>query len=55
MPEYGELTHSSEDLTVLLMGKQGSNVDTLMFAHVDTSGRDVTLISVPRDLYVNGL
>ena len=54
LPEYGELTHSSEDLTVLLMGKQGSNVDTLMFAHVDTSGRDVTLISVPRDLYVNG-
>jgi polyisoprenyl-teichoic acid--peptidoglycan teichoic acid transferase len=39
---------------VLLMGKHGSNVDTLIFAHVDTQKQEVTLISVPRDLYYNG-
>jgi polyisoprenyl-teichoic acid--peptidoglycan teichoic acid transferase len=53
LPEYGELSHNAEDLTVLLMGKHGSNVDTIMFAYVDVSERKVTLISVPRDLYVN--
>ena len=35
------------------MGKHGSNVDTLMLAHFDTSDQQITLISIPRDLYVN--
>lgn len=34
------------------MGKHGSNVDTLMLAHFDASHKKITLISVPRDLYV---
>ncbi len=54
LPEYGDLTDPGDDLTVLLMGKNGSNVDTIMFAYVDVDSRKVTLVSVPRDLYVNG-
>lgn len=33
------------------MGKNGSNVDTLIFAHVDSEAGKVILISIPRDLY----
>lgn len=35
------------------MGKNGSNVDTLMFANINSNTGRVTLISIPRDLYVN--
>lgn len=52
LPDYGELIDS--DLNILLMGKHGSNVDTIIFANVDAENRKVTLISVPRDLYVHG-
>jgi LCP family protein required for cell wall assembly len=41
--------------TILLMGKQGDNVDTLMLARVHTSTSQVRLVSIPRDLYVDGL
>lgn len=53
LPEYSELVDKPGDFTVLLMGKHGSNVDTIMFAYVDVDSRKVTLISIPRDLYVN--
>jgi LCP family protein required for cell wall assembly len=36
------------------MGKNGSNVDTMIFAHVDLSDQKITLLSVPRDLYYDG-
>ncbi len=36
------------------MGKNGSNVDTIMFANINSSTGQVTLVSIPRDLYVNG-
>ena len=35
------------------MGKNGANVDTMIFANIDSVTREVTLISIPRDLYVN--
>jgi LCP family protein required for cell wall assembly len=42
------------DLNILLMGKNGSNVDTIIFASLDSTTDTVTMISVPRDLYVDG-
>ncbi len=33
------------------MGKNGSNVDTLIFVHVDSENGKAVLISIPRDLY----
>lgn len=36
------------------MGKHGSNVDTMIFTNVDEETREITLISIPRDLYFNG-
>ena len=39
---------------VLVMGKHGSNVDTMIFTNVDSETREITMISIPRDLYFNG-
>lgn len=39
---------------MLLMGRNGGNVDTIMFANVDSEKEKVTLVSIPRDLYVDG-
>jgi len=36
------------------MGKHGSNVDTIIFANINSNTRQVTLLSVPRDLWVDG-
>jgi LCP family protein required for cell wall assembly len=36
------------------MGRQGTNVDTLMFVNVNQTSRKVTLVSVPRDLWIRG-
>lgn len=40
-------------LNFLIAGKNGGLVDTMIYAHVDTSKQRVTLLSIPRDLYVN--
>lgn len=36
------------------MGKHGSNVDTLIFTNIDERTRKITMVSIPRDLYVEG-
>lgn len=36
------------------MGKHGSNVDTMIFTSVNLTTQEITMISIPRDLYVNG-
>jgi len=36
------------------MGKHGSLTDTLIFANINSKTREITLISIPRDLYING-
>lgn len=40
-------------INILVMGKHGSNVDTMIFTHIDPSKQTVTMISIPRDLYYN--
>ncbi|MFA5854836.1 MAG: LCP family protein [Candidatus Gracilibacteria bacterium] len=48
------LEELTEDETILLMGRQGMNVDTIMLARVIPESGRVLLISIPRDLYVEG-
>lgn len=38
----------------LLVGQNGNLADSIMIAAVDSSGRKITLISIPRDLFING-
>lgn len=40
-------------LNILVAGKNGGLVDTMIYAHVDVPKQRVTLISIPRDLYIN--
>lgn len=49
-----ELTDDPSHFNVLIMGKNGGNVDTLIFANINQDTQRVTLLSIPRDLYVNG-
>jgi len=51
LPEYDELAASGEGVNILICGKHGSNVDTIIFANVNPENKKVTLISLPRDLY----
>ena len=41
-------------INILVAGKHGNLVDTMIFANVDPEKRKITLISLPRDIYYNG-
>ena len=36
------------------MGKHGSNVDTMIFTNINSETREVTMLSIPRDLFYKG-
>lgn len=55
IPDYGDEMFSDDDVfNVLIAGKHGSLVDTMIFAHIDEKRSDVRMISIPRDLFYNG-
>jgi LCP family protein required for cell wall assembly len=53
LPDYTNLVDDPNEFNVLLMGKNGANVDTIIFANVNSVKSRVTMVSIPRDLYVN--
>ncbi|MBD3361096.1 hypothetical protein GF366_04845 [Candidatus Peregrinibacteria bacterium] len=55
IPEYSDQVFDYENsFNILIAGKHGNLVDTMIFAHVDEEKREVRMISIPRDLYYNG-
>ncbi len=55
IPEYGdELSHDDSTFNILIAGKHGSLVDTMIFTHIDEERGDIRMISIPRDLFYNG-
>lgn len=55
IPDYGNtLSQGEKAMNVLIAGKNGSLVDTLIFAHVNENDKTVKMVSVPRDLFYNG-
>jgi len=42
------------NFNILVMGKNGDNVDTLIFTNINSETRKITTLSVPRDLYYKG-
>lgn len=52
LPEY-ESVVSEGEFNVLVAGKHGSNVDTIMLANINPETEKVTLISIPRDVHYN--
>lgn len=55
IPDYGNSIESKENtFNVLIAGKHGSLVDTMIFAHINEDRGTVRMISIPRDLSYNG-
>lgn len=48
------LASEGETFDVLILGTNGSLTDTMMIASVNKDLGEITLFSIPRDLYVNG-
>ena len=44
----------AEKVNFLIGGKHGSNMDTMIVAQVDTATKTVSMISIPRDLFMDG-
>lgn len=47
-------TKNEDILTFLILGTDGHLTDTIMLANVNDKKESITLISIPRDLYING-
>ena len=58
MPESIETVHPNrtipDTLTVLVAGKHGGNVDTMILVQVNMPKKQITMLSVPRDIFFNG-
>lgn len=51
LASYEDLEDLPSNLNILVAGKHGSNVDTIIFANVDMDNHKISLLSIPRDLY----
>ncbi len=55
IPEYSdELVQDDDTFDILIAGRNGNLVDTMIFAHVNETRGTVRMVSVPRDLHYNG-
>lgn len=52
LPEFGDSPKDADGITILVAGKHGSLVDTMMIVRL-ADGK-ISVVSVPRDLYWNG-
>lgn len=50
----GKTFNTDKTFNILIAGKNGSLTDTLIFAHLDESTKEIKMISIPRDLFYNG-
>ena len=49
-----DITYGSNIVNILILGENGGLTDTIMVASINPSLKTISLISVPRDLYVEG-
>lgn len=55
IPRYTDtLVSDKNSFNVLIAGKNGSLLDTMIFVHVNEKKQEINMISIPRDLYYNG-
>jgi polyisoprenyl-teichoic acid--peptidoglycan teichoic acid transferase len=55
VPDYGDEVLSDDGtFNILIAGKHGNLVDTMILAHLDEAKGTVRMVSVPRDLHYNG-
>lgn len=54
LPATATNQQEADKVNFLIGGKHGSNMDTMIVAQVDTATRTVKMVSIPRDLFVDG-
>lgn len=55
VPDYGEeALHADNTFNILIAGKHGSLIDTMIFTHINEDTREIRMISIPRDLFFKG-
>jgi LCP family protein required for cell wall assembly len=55
IPDYGDtLSNGNGKIHILLGGRQGSNVDTIILVQLDEKTKKARMVSIPRDLFYNG-
>ncbi len=55
IPDFGDsVTHEEGTFNILIAGKHGNLVDTMIFTHIDETDKSIKMVSIPRDLYYNG-
>lgn len=55
IPEYGDTVLNGENtFNILVAGKNGSLLDSMIFAHINEDKQTVRMVSIPRDLFYNG-
>jgi len=55
IPNYGDtLSNGNGKMHILLAGRQGSNVDTIILVQLDEKTKKARMVSIPRDLFYNG-
>lgn len=54
IPDYGDKAKVVQgQMNILVAGKNGGLVDTMIYANINPETRKITLVSIPRDLYYN--
>ncbi len=54
IPDYGDKAQVVDgQMNILVAGKNGGLVDTMIYANINSVTRKITLVSLPRDLYYN--
>lgn len=48
------MVEDKDSFNILIAGKHGSLVDTMIFAHINEKTKEIRMISIPRDLLYNG-
>jgi len=55
IPEYGDSSnHEDNTFNILIAGKNGNLMDTMIFTHINETDKTVRMVSIPRDLFYNG-
>ena len=54
LPKFTTPVKQKNTLNVLVAGRNGMMLDTMIFVHIDDNKKEIRMISVPRDLFYNG-
>ncbi len=54
IPNYNNSETENGTFNILIAGKHGSLIDTMIFAHINEETQKIKMISIPRDLWYKG-